>query len=132
MIVFERLKTSAKRLKAQVCVLYYAARHPRTPWYAKLVILAVVAYALSPVDLIPDFIPILGYLDDLVILPLGIALALSLIPKDIIDECAERANKSQAVSRKNWRAAAVIVAVWVVTIFILGRWLWSFTLAVHQ
>ena len=78
--MLERLKSEARRLKSEVLVLYFAARHPGTPWYAKLLVVLVVAYVFSPIDLVPDFIPVLGILDDLILVPLGIALALRLIP----------------------------------------------------
>jgi uncharacterized membrane protein YkvA (DUF1232 family) len=88
--MFVNLKTWAGKLKIEVKVLYHACRDPRVPWYAKVVAWAVVAYALSPIDLIPDFIPVLGYLDDLIIVPLGIALVIKMIPKDILDEYREK------------------------------------------
>lgn len=87
----ERLKTWARRIKRDVIALWLAARDPRVPWYAKLVATAVAAYALSPIDLIPDFIPILGYLDDMVIVPLGILAAVKLIPQPIMAELREHA-----------------------------------------
>jgi uncharacterized membrane protein YkvA (DUF1232 family) len=95
-----------------VYVLYYAYKHPRVPWYAKVVAACVVAYAFSPIDLIPDPIPILGYLDDLVLLPLGVALVLSLIPDDVLAECRKQADERQA-RPVNWTAAGVIVAIWI-------------------
>lgn len=102
----------AKRLKHQTTVVYYAARDPRTPWFVRLLALAVAAYALSPIDLIPDFIPVLGYLDDIVIVPLGILLAVRLIPADILAE--HRASAAEAAKRPVSRMAAmVIVAIWI-------------------
>lgn len=80
MNLFTKIKQYAQHLKSEIYALYFAARDPRTPWYAKLIVASIVAYALSPIDLIPDFVPILGYLDDLILLPLGIALAIKLIP----------------------------------------------------
>lgn len=131
MKTLEKLKARARKLKSQVYVLYYASRHPRTPWYAKLVVLAVVAYALSPIDLIPDFIPVLGYLDDLILLPLGIALALRLIPEDVMRECAEKAAERGAGSGKNWKAATVVIAVWGVALAVVGKWLYALFVAFH-
>ena len=92
--------------------MYFACRDPRTPWFAKVVAGAVVAYALSPIDLIPDFIPVLGYLDDLIIVPLGIALAVKMIPNAVLVDCRMRA---QAASERptNRKAAAIVVAIWV-------------------
>ena len=111
--VVERWKQRARRLKAETYALYLAYRDPRVPWYARLVAACVVAYALSPVDLIPDFIPLLGYLDDLVLVPLGLALALRLIPAPVMAECRERAHALLAEGRPtSWRGAAVIITIW--------------------
>ena len=109
----ERLKHWAWSLKRDVLALWLAARDPRTPWYAKVVAGAVAAYALSPIDLIPDFVPILGYLDDLIIVPLGIALAVRLIPPPLLDTFrSEAASRS---SRPNSTVAAVIIpSLWLV------------------
>lgn len=105
-------KQRARQLKRETYALYLACRDPRVPWHAKVLAACVVAYAFSPIDLIPDPIPVLGYLDDLVLIPLGIALTLKLIPPEVMIECRERA---AAVEGKptNWAAAAVIVAIWV-------------------
>ena len=106
-----RVKRWARALKRDVVAVYFAARDPRVPWYAKVVALAVAGYALSPIDLIPDFIPVLGYLDDLVIVPLGLLLAVKLIPPDVMRACRRRAEKSarRPISKV---AAAVVVAIW--------------------
>ncbi len=118
---FALWKQKARTLKLQSYALYLAARHPRTPWYAKALALLVVAYAFSPIDLIPDFIPVLGYLDDLLLLPLGIALVLALIPGDVMEECRARAKAQLADGRPVYRwMGAVIVAVWVVVIGAVG------------
>ena len=92
--------------------MYLACRDPRTPWYAKVFAGGVVAYAISPIDLIPDFIPVLGYLDDLIIVPLGIALAVKMIPEAVLVDCRIRA---QAASERptNRTAAAIIVVIWI-------------------
>lgn len=103
------LNQRARRLKAETFALYLAARHPGTPWYAKLFVAAVVAYAFSPIDLIPDFVPVLGYVDDLILIPLGIALAVRMIPAPVLAECRARA---QQVKRVSWTAAVVVVAIW--------------------
>jgi uncharacterized membrane protein YkvA (DUF1232 family) len=106
-------KARARQLQAEVYALYLACRDPRMPWYAKTVAVCVVGYALSPIDLIPDFIPVLGYVDDLVLIPLGIALALRMIPPVVMAECRERARSELADGKPVSRvAAAVIVAIW--------------------
>jgi len=109
-----RWKNAARDLKTETYALYLAYRDPRTPWYAKVWAAAVVAYAFSPIDLIPDFIPILGYLDDLVIVPLGIWLALKMIPSEVMNEARENANQVLSPGRRvNRVAAAVIVVIWI-------------------
>ena len=87
MALLAELKQRARHLKAETFALYLAARDPGTPWYAKLLVAGIVAYAFSPLDLIPDFVPVLGYLDDLILIPLGIALAIKLIPHSVLTEC---------------------------------------------
>jgi uncharacterized membrane protein YkvA (DUF1232 family) len=111
MTLVQTLKTRARKLKRETHVLYLAMRDPRTPWYARAIAAAVVAYALSPIDLIPDFIPVIGYLDDLIVVPLGIALALKLIPAPIMAECRSQALAADKlpVSRAG---AAAIIALW--------------------
>lgn len=107
------LRDRARRLKADTYALYLAYRDPRVPWHAKLVVACVVAYAFSPIDLIPDFVPILGYLDDLVLVPAGIALALKLIPPAVMAESRERASIELAAGKPtNWVAAGVIITLW--------------------
>ena len=107
------LHQRARRLKAEIWALYLAARDPRTPWYAKLLVAGIVAYACSPVDLIPDFVPVLGYLDDLVLLPLGIALAMRLVPPAVLVECRARAQATlQNGKHISWVAGAMIVVIW--------------------
>ncbi|HBH37171.1 MAG TPA: hypothetical protein DDX06_02165 [Curvibacter sp.] len=118
------LKQRARALKAETYVLYLAARHPGTPWYAKLLVAGIVAYAFSPIDLIPDFIPVLGLLDDLVLIPLGIWCALRLVPAAVLSECRARAQeRRKLVSRA---AGAVIVAIWL-ALAALGLW-WAWRL----
>ncbi|URD53394.1 YkvA family protein [Chroococcidiopsis sp. CCNUC1] len=108
----DKLKQQAKHLKAELYALYLAYRDPRVPWYAKIFIACVVGYAFSPIDLIPDPIPLLGYLDDLILVPLGIALAIKMIPADVMAEYRERARSLQRQKPTNWLAAAVIVSIW--------------------
>ena len=121
-------KQKARELKIQVYALYYAYRDPRVAWYAKAFTALVVAYAFSPIDLIPDFIPILGYLDDLVLLPLGVFLALKMIPAEVMAECRAKAQATMAEGQPvNRAAAAVIVVIWValaaLAIALVLRWL---------
>ena len=117
--VLADLKRWARGLKRDVHAIYLAARSPRVPWHAKIVAIAVAGYALSPVDLIPDFIPVLGYLDDLIIVPLGIWLALSLIPEDVMAEY--RVIADEAATRPQSRfAAMMIIAIWIFGAAMLG------------
>jgi uncharacterized membrane protein YkvA (DUF1232 family) len=110
--MFSALKIWAHALKRDVHAIYLAARDPRVPWFAKFLAIAVAGYALSPIDLIPDFIPVLGYLDDLIIVPLGIWLVVRLVPKDVMAEC--RVIASEAETRPHSRIAAIaIVAIWI-------------------
>ncbi len=121
MSVIEVLKQRARRLKADTYALYLAYHDPRTPWYARVVVACVVVYALSPIDLIPDFVPVLGYLDDLILVPLGIALALRLISEPVMTECRERAREAMAEGRPVSRLdAAIIVAVWLICALVVG------------
>jgi uncharacterized membrane protein YkvA (DUF1232 family) len=107
-------------LKKETFAIALACRHPRVPWYAKALALIVVGYALSPIDLIPDFIPVLGYLDDLVLIPLGLMLVIRMIPADVLAECRRRSEEIVGrVTRAGKVAAAVIVAVWVATAALL-------------
>lgn len=98
-ILLESLKNRARQLKAETYALYLAARHPDTPWFAKLLAAAVAAYALSPIDLIPDFVPVIGYLDDLVIVPAGIAVAVRMVPEHVLVECRVKAGEALKSSR---------------------------------
>ncbi len=103
--------------------MYLAARHSGTPWYAKLLVAGIVAYAFSPIDLVPDFIPVLGLLDDLILLPLGIAVAIRLIPPDVLTECRAKAAEAIGAGRPVSRiAAAVIVVIWLGLLGLTGLW----------
>jgi uncharacterized membrane protein YkvA (DUF1232 family) len=120
-----QIRSQAQKLKSETHALYLAARDPRTPWYAKLLVAAVVAYALSPIDLIPDFIPVLGYLDDLDLLPLGIALAVRLIPRAVLDDCRRRARETLQNGKIVSRAAgAVVIAIWLLLGAVCAGWLY--------
>jgi uncharacterized membrane protein YkvA (DUF1232 family) len=108
-----RWKQRARQLKTETYALYLAYRDPRTPWYARVFAACIVGYAFSPIDLIPDPIPVLGYLDDLVLVPLGITLAIKMIPPPVLAECRQQAQALMAEGRPVNRAAAVIVvAIW--------------------
>jgi len=109
---FEHLRQWARRLRRDVLALYLAARDPRVPWYAKVVAAGVAVYALSPIDLIPDVIPILGYLDDLIIVPLGIWLAIHLIPPSLLEEHRQAALARHQLRPKSWVGAAIILSIW--------------------
>jgi len=120
MSLISQAKTWAKSLKRDIVALWLAARDPRVPWHAKAVAGAVAAYALSPVDLIPDFIPVLGYLDDIIIVPLGILLAVRLIPPPLMAEL--RAQAAQRAERPVSRTGLIfILAVWACCIIFLIR-----------
>lgn len=117
-----RLKTYMKRMKNEIGALYYAYRRPDTPFLAKVVAIIVVGYALSPIDLIPDFIPVLGYLDDVILLPLGIALAVKLIPKDIMCDCRKEAALTFKKDKNRfWYVALIIVLIWLLVIWQVVR-----------
>ena len=121
MQMLSSLKQRAKELKQFTLVAYYAARDPRTPTFVRLLALLIAAYALSPVDLIPDFIPVLGYLDDLILVPLGLALVIRLLPEPVLASAREQAHR--AAERPTSRlAAVVIVVIWLLVLFLLGRW----------
>ena len=121
MQILSSLKKRAKELKQFTLVAYYAARDPRTPILVRVLALLVAAYALSPIDLIPDFIPVLGYLDDLVLVPLGLALVIRLLPETVVASAREQAQLA-AERPTSKLAAALIVAVWLLVLFLLGRW----------
>ena len=115
------LKDRVKNLKIEVHALYLASKEPRTPWYAKLLMVLVIGYAISPLDLIPDFIPVLGLLDDLVIVPAGIALVVRMIPKDLMEECRRKARDEPINTRTKWLAVLIIVSIWAIAIYLVIR-----------
>ena len=126
MAVWDRLRRWAKSVKRDGVTLWFAGRHPGTPWYAKALGLFVVGYALSPIDLIPDFIPVLGYVDDLILLPACIWLAIRMIPPPVLEECRGQADEWMRVagSKPSSRVgAAVIVALWIAAGVGLAWWL---------
>jgi uncharacterized membrane protein YkvA (DUF1232 family) len=116
-----RLESWARKLKVEVYALYLAYKDPRVSWYARVFAAVVVGYAFSPIDLIPDMIPVLGYLDDLILVPLGVALAIKMIPPQVLSECREKARETTD-RPVNKVAAVVVVAVWI-GLVILALWL---------
>jgi len=122
--VIERLKSRARLLKRDAYALYIIARDPRVPWYARVFLGLVVAHTFSPLDLIPDFVPVLGYLDDLIITPLGIALALKMIPAEVMTEARRQSEELMRQGKPISRAGAVLViAVWLVILAIMVWWI---------
>ena len=121
----ENLKAWARRIKRDGVTLWFAGKHPRTPWYAKALGVFVVAYALSPIDLIPDFIPVLGYVDDVLLLPVLIWLTVKLLPADVVAECRLRADewmREKGAKPRSRLGSILIVAIWIS--FGVAAWLW--------
>lgn len=118
-------REKARRLRTEVHALYLALRDPRVPWYAKALAGMIVAYALSPVDLLPDFIPVLGYVDDLLLIPAGILLTRRLIPVEVLEECRQRAKSEPITSKSKWVAAAIIIFIWLVVVYLVIRFIWE-------
>lgn len=111
--MFDMIKLWALRLKSDVVAIYIAGRDSRTPWNVKVIALAVAAYAFSPIDLIPDFIPVLGYLDDLIIIPLGIMIVVRMMPAELMAEYRKKAS-DQHRPMTNWVAGVIVVGIWVI------------------
>lgn len=105
-------------MRRNICALYLARRDPRIPWYARLFAAALLAYALSPIDLIPDFIPVLGYVDDLIVIPVGVILLVKMLPPQLLDEYRAKAESAEFMIAKSWAGAIMIVAVWISAIAI--------------
>lgn len=118
--MLDKLKSRTRALKVETYALYFAARDPRTPWIARGLIFLVVAYALSPIDLIPDFVPVLGYLDDLILVPLGIALALKLIPAEVMRQARQQAAEARIGRRLGILGTAIIVLIWILAIIVFA------------
>jgi uncharacterized membrane protein YkvA (DUF1232 family) len=119
MTALDRLKDRAREIRRDAYALYLACQDPRTPWYARLLASAVAAYALSPIDFIPDFIPVLGYLDDLILIPAGILLAVRLIPAPVLAACRRQA-EAASTQPSGKLAAVVVIAVWVLLAAAVG------------
>ncbi len=127
--MIQRLLQWAKQIKREAVTLWFCYRHPQTPLMAKIFAIAVVAYAFSPIDLIPDFIPVLGLLDDAILLPIGIWLTLKFVPAPILVECREKAAQWMAEKHgkpRNWLGAAIVIVLWIaaawLTWHIFGKW----------
>ena len=124
--ISDTLRMWAKRIKRDGVTLWFAGKHPKTPWYAKALGLFVVAYALSPIDLIPDFIPVLGYVDDVLMLPSLIWLTLQLLPPDVLTECRGHADawmQTQGAKPRSMAWAVLVVALWLLVGSALWVWL---------
>ncbi len=114
-----RLRARARALRGEVAALALAYRDPRTPWYAKAFAGLVVAYAFSPLDLIPDFVPVLGYVDDLILVPLGIVMALRMIPAEVMADCRQAsAAAKRDPGQRHWAGAALTLAIWLILLAI--------------
>ena len=122
MTSFHRLRQWSRTIKRDVVALYLAARDPRVPWYAKAVAACVAAYALSPIDLIPDFVPVLGYLDDVILVPLGIALAIRLIPTAGLEEHRQTATARVDARPTSRIGAAIIITIWITLAAFMIAW----------
>lgn len=126
MSVSARVRRWAKTVKRDGVTLWFAARHPDVPWTAKALGLFVVAYALSPIDLIPDFVPVLGYVDDVILLPVLIWLAIRLIPTPVLAQCRDRADewmRTQGRKPTSRAGAVLVVAIWIAATWVLWQWL---------
>ena len=122
MQLFQKLKTQAQNLKAEIKVLMLAYRDDRTPLKAKILVGVTIGYLLSPIDLIPDFIPILGAIDDLVIVPLLIAISIKLIPPIVLQDARERLKENVTLTKKNnWLFASIIVIAWIAVSYFLYK-----------
>jgi uncharacterized membrane protein YkvA (DUF1232 family) len=119
MKIIESLKVKAKSMKKQLSAVYYAYQDIRVGWLPKLLIGVAITYALSPIDLIPDFIPVLGYLDDLIIIPAVLGLAIKLIPEEVMEEAKKRAEEEPIKLKKNWTFGIIFIAIWAIVLIII-------------
>jgi uncharacterized membrane protein YkvA (DUF1232 family) len=119
--ILNHWRDRVRAIKREAHAVYLASKDPRVPWYAKALAAFVLAYLFSPIDLIPDFIPVLGYLDDLIVVPAGLVLVIRLIPRDVMDEHREAARVAALERKPNWVAAAVIVAIWLLLLALAIR-----------
>jgi len=125
-MIIESLRMKAQKLREEIDALYLCSKDPRIPWYAKAFAFFILGYALSPIDLIPDFIPIIGYLDDVILIPIGIACLIKMIPKDILNECRKKANSRQINKGSHWVAASVIIIIWLLAVLVTSKVLWHY------
>ena len=119
--MLDSLKARARQLRQHTLTVYFAARDPRTPVLVRVLAVLVAAHALSPIDLIPDFIPVIGYLDDLILLPLGLALVVRLTPPEVMESARLQAQEASARPVSH-AAAAVVIVVWLIVLWLLGKW----------
>ena len=120
-----KLKERAQRLKSDIPAIFIALKDKETPWYTKILATITVGYALSPIDLIPDFIPVLGYLDDIILLPLFVAITVRLIPKDVWERSHRQSENMWANGKpKRWYYAIPIVVIWLLIIWLIIKWTW--------
>src|SRR5258708_20940366 len=123
MEALDRLRRRARELKIELVALALAARHPQTPWYAKLIVGGCVAYALTPVDLIPDAIPVVGFIDDLIFIPLAIALAVRFIPAPVLADCRARSQAIEARAPRLGRTAWLLIGTaWLTVVVLVAVW----------
>lgn len=118
-----KIRNWAKVIKSNLIILDIALKDCRTPWYAKAMIFLVIAYALSPIDLIPDFIPIIGLLDDLILLPMGIYISIQLIPQNILSDAKRNSNNYEWRKRKNWFGLILVISIWLILLILIYRYL---------
>ncbi len=117
-----KFKEKAKKLKSDIPALFLALKSKETPWYAKILLAITVGYALSPIDLIPDFVPVLGYLDDIILLPVLIWIVIKLIPKNVLDECRKQSQGMWRDSKpKKWYFALPVIAIWFVVVLLIVK-----------
>ena len=117
----ESIKARLGRLKIEIVALYLARKDPRVPLKARILTFLIIGYLISPLDLIPDFIPVLGYVDDFIIVPAGLSLVRRMIPKEVLDEYRQKAKDEGIRGRTKWFGALLIVAIWVFVIYVLLR-----------
>ncbi len=120
--MLETVKSKAKQLKRQITIVYLAYIHDEVEWYKKVFLLLILIYAVSPIDLIPDFIPVLGMVDDLILIPLGVVLAIKMIPKDVWEECKKQAENGVRIDERYQKVGTVlIILLWIVILLVIIR-----------